>query len=134
MLLISIYEPNYHLEYGGKLMTKYLVALLLSVVLSAMPAAAQSTQFNAHITQVLNPQGAPISFDFRTDNTPSACNGFILYNATGADEPSKIANFNAVYATALAALLSGHLVVFLVNNPTSGSTFCTLDAINPTNQ
>ena len=114
---------------------KYLVALLLSVVLSVMPAAAQSSgSFTGHITGVLNPQGAPGSFDFTTDNTPSSCNGFVFYNATGADEPSKIANFNAVYAAALAAMLSGHSVSIGVNFPTGSGQFCTVTFFNPTNQ
>lgn len=116
-------------------MTKYLVALLLSVVvLGVMPAAAQSESFTAHITGILNAQGAPGSFDFTTDNTPSACNGFVFYFASGTDEPSKIANYNALYATVLVALLSGHSVGIGVNNPANGFNFCTLTFFNPNNQ
>lgn len=116
-------------------MTKYLVALLLSVVLAVMPVAAQSTgSFTAHITTIFNAQGAPVSFDFATDNTPSACNGFVFYNATGADEPSKIANYNAVYATALVALHTGHSVFIGVNFPTGSGQFCTVNFFNPNNQ
>jgi hypothetical protein len=115
-------------------MTKYLVALLLSVFWAVTPAAAQSSSFTAHITQIFNSQGAPNSFDFTTDNTPSVCNGFTFYFAAGADEPSKIANFNAVYATVLAALLSGHSVFIGVNNPTSSINYCTVTFLNPTNQ
>lgn len=110
------------------------VSLLLIAGLTVMPVNAQSASFTAHISQVLNVQGAPIQFDFTTDNTPSACNGYVVYSAVGADEPSKIANFNAVYATVLAALLSGHSVAIGVNNPTGGSNYCTLVYFNPLNQ
>jgi hypothetical protein len=110
------------------------VSLMLIASLTVMPARAQATGFTAHITQILNVQGAPASFDFQTDNTPSSCNGYIFHFAVGADEPTKNANFNAVYATVLAALLSGHSVSIGVNNPTSSLNYCTLSWFNPTNQ
>jgi hypothetical protein len=118
----------------GSIKKRFTVSLLLIASLTVIPARAQSAAFTAHITQVLNGQGAPISFDFTTDNTPSNCNGYIVYTPVGADEPSKIANFNTVYATALAALLSGHSVAIGVNFPSSGSNFCSLVYFNPTNQ
>jgi hypothetical protein len=107
------------------------VSLLVIASLTVMPASAQATGFTAHVTAVLNVTNAPNSFDFETDNTPSACNGFIFFYAAGADEPSKIANFNAMYATVLAALLANHSVYIGVNNPTGGSNYCTLVWFNP---
>ena len=107
------------------------VSLLLIVSLTMMPASAQATGFTAHVTAILNITGAPDSFDFTTDNTPSACNGYIFFYSSGADQPSKIANFNAMYATVLAALLTNHSVYIGVNNPTGGSNYCTLVWFNP---
>lgn len=111
-----------------------IVRLLLTVSLTVMPASAQSVGFTAHVTAILNITGAPNSFDFTTDNTPSACNGYIFFYAAGADEPSKIANFNSVYATVLATMLTNHSVYIGVNNPTGGSSYCTMVWFNPNSQ
>jgi len=110
------------------------VSLLLIASLTVTPAGAQSAGFTAHVTNVLNPQSAPIDFDFTTDNTPAGCNGFIFFTPVGADQASKIANFNAVYATVLAALLTNRSVNIGVNYPTGGSNYCSLVYFNPTNQ
>jgi hypothetical protein len=114
------------------------LALVFSVLsifaLAVSPAIAQSTTgfFTAHITSIQTTSGAT-SFDFTTDNTPSSCNGFIFYNATGADEATQIANASAALASLLAAEISGHSVN-LIGNIDGFSTYCSVSTIFVNNQ
>jgi hypothetical protein len=93
-------------------------------------AVLQSTTgaFTAHITGI-QLGGAPLSFDFTTDNTPSSCNGFIFYNPVGADEAAQIANGKVVIAGLMAAQLSGKPMLIYAFTPTSSLPYCSVQYI-----
>ena len=115
------------------------LALVFSVLLlfafAVTPATAQSSTgfFTAHITSIQTTSAAT-SFDFTTDNTPSSCNGFIVYvPPSGTDEATAIANTSAALASLLSAEITGHSVN-LIGNIDGFSTYCSVNTIFVNNQ
>jgi hypothetical protein len=107
-------------------MTKYLVALLLSVVLTVMPAMAAET-FGAHVLTV-NAGDTLNLVDFEVDAAVDGCAaGQYLRYAGGSntDLATKQASVRSTYALLLAAKLSGQ-TIHIDGNGDAGPGFCTI--------
>jgi len=104
--------------------------ILLVIAFAVAPAMAQNTTgvFTAHITGIQLTTTA-LSFDFTTDNTPSSCNGYVFYNASGSDEAQQLANVKAALAGLMAAELSGHAASIGAFTPTSTFPYCTVQSL-----
>ena len=103
-------------------------ALLGALCASAAVTSAYAFDWVIETTvSVLEPSYVPTSIAFSVNAAGGSCaqGAWLSWNAQGADQPSKIANIQAVYATLLSAKLSGKTIRIYGNN--SG---CTIDHIH----
>ena len=105
----------------------YAVATVLLVLsLSILASAYDWTVTSAHVTVIQAPVVGPFTnFDFIIDQPagPCAAGSWIFFNGSGPDSASIQESVKMVYATLLAAQLSGHTVTLYGFNPDS-SGFC----------
>lgn len=104
-------------------------SLLVIIALTATPVKAYDfAGVIVHVTAI-SPVGMPGDVEFTSDNTPSACNGFLFYFPSGSDEATQQANAKAVMAIVLTAQLTGRSLVIYGINPTSSFQYCTVQWI-----
>jgi len=105
------------------------VAALLGALSSGfVVTSAQAFDWSIETTvSALEPSYVPNSIAFSVNAAGGSCvqGTWLTWNAVGADQPTKIANIQAVYATLLSAKLSGKTIRVFGNN--SG---CTIDHIH----
>ena len=91
-----------------------------------VPATASDWALDAHVIRV-EPSYIPEKVNIQIDTSAGSCpaGSWIQWIARGADQQAKIANAQAVLATAMTALAAGRRVTLVGNN-----AGCSLDFIH----
>lgn len=99
-------------------------SVLVIVSLVAMPAHAYDfSGVVVHVTSI-SPVGFPGNVEFQSDNTPSACNGYLFYFPQGPDTATQQTNAKGVLSIILSAQLTGRSLTIYGINPTSSFGYC----------
>lgn len=99
--------------------TSRVVLWVIALATCATPSAATTPDWgiDAHVV-VVESSYMPGTLDFQIDAPAGTCaaGGWLVWNISGADEPSKIANAQANLSVLMSAFLSGKRVRVVGNN------------------